>query len=81
MEDVEELVYQYMIKNGRSPKYILLDKDSYDQFNKRAVAKERIAGVEAIKEYRVVTLHSSHSTLPIDILSIDTYKTIFEAVS
>lgn len=80
MEDVEEIIFQYMVKNGHSPKYILMDKNTYDQFNKRATPKERVVTPES-NDYRMVIFHSSHSTLPIAILSVDTPDKLFEAVN
>lgn len=79
MEQVEDTIYNFMINNGHSPKYVLMDKVSYEEFNRQFVSKERILPSPPV-DAKIVTIHSTNSTKPIDILSVDTDKTLLEAV-
>ena len=69
VDDIEDKVFDYMNKNGRSPKYILMDVGSYGAFNYFHSSKEE------------PTFLSIHSTLPISILSVDTNLSFLEAVA
>jgi hypothetical protein len=79
IEDIEEAIFKYMISNGRSPKYILMDVDSYEEFNNHFQPKERILNPGPI-DSRIVILHSTHSILPIGILSVNVEKALLEVV-
>ena len=79
MEQVEDTIYEFMIKNSHSPKYVLMDKKSYEEFNKQFIAKQRILPSPSV-DAKIVTIHSTNSTKPIGILCVDTDKTLLEAV-
>lgn len=80
VEDLEEKIFLYMTKNGHAPKYVLLDKKSHDEFSQQFYPKEKVRPYPQ-EDMSVVSWQSSHSTNSIGILSVDTHKTIFEAVS
>lgn len=78
---VEEVIFQYMIKNGHSPKYVLIDRNSYEEFNQMATPKEKITTPEPEKGNRVASIQSIHSTKMIEIISVNTDRVLLEAVS
>lgn len=78
-ENIEDEIFNYVVKNGKCPKYILLDRNSYREFNSYFKPREKISTPEP-KDFRVVSWHSTHTTRPIDILSVNTDKDLLEAV-
>jgi len=79
VDKIEDLICDYITVNGCAPKYILLDKTAHDEFSRSFHPKEKVSGQKP--EYlAIVSWQSSYSTKEIGILSVDTHKTIFEAV-
>ena len=40
--DIEQVVVDYVMENGKNPKYVLMDERSYDKFHDGFTPKEKI---------------------------------------
>lgn len=79
-EKIEDKVFEYMNNNGRSPKYILLDEITHEILYTDLKRKDVIKFPVALRDYLIPVFYSAHSSLPIEILSVNINRNLCEAV-
>lgn len=79
-EMIEDAAVQYIMNNPGKPKFVLLDKKSYDDFENSFLPHERFKPETEIEKDlpKITKMHTSKAEL--QILKVDTDVEMFEVV-
>jgi hypothetical protein len=73
---IDEKVTQYVLDNGKTPRFVLLDKASFNRFTQVLKPKERIS--IAVDDFHKVCRMCCSADCWVDVLSVDVDRTLFE---
>jgi hypothetical protein len=73
---IDNKVTQYVLDHGKKPRFVLLDKATFDRFTNYLKPKERIA--IAVNDHAKIAKMCCSADCWVDILSVNTDNSLFE---